>query len=307
MVAFAAGVLVFFVFASGCSVEERPFAPGTGGAGGAGSAGGDGGGGSAGGGGGGPDVCAAGFACDNFESYPIKAEPLSPFSPAIEAGEVYVDDTRAYSGKQSVRLSTGATDGFKAAMLHFNDPSKLPTPENVVYGRMMFWLESAPANEVQWSFIVGSGTVSDPAFGGYTALYRYGGQLPVVVNGNFVGSQLMANYDTPGSYENPPVGPATDCWHHASGNVVPVGKWTCVEFHFNGPTNEMQIWLDGAELPDLHVEKSGQGCTSQPGDYVWLAPSFSDIFVGWESYILDEPRTIWIDDLAIGAERLGCP
>jgi hypothetical protein len=284
-------------------VEERPFAGGTGGGDG-GSGGGIGGGG---GNGGSSNACATALACDDFEGQTVKVAPSGAFSTATEAGEVLTDDTRAFSGKQSVRLSTGATDGFKAAVLHYSDPSKLPTPGNAVYGRMMFWLESAPASEVQWSFIVGSGAIPDPAFGSYTALYRYGGQLPVVKDGAFVGSQLMANYDTPDSYNSPAVGPATDCWNHSMGNVVPVGKWTCAEFHFNGANNEMQLWLDGVELPDLHVQKYGQGCSSQAVDYPWIAPAFTDIFVGWESYILDEPRTIWIDDLAISTERLGCP
>ena len=298
MVAFAAGLVI-----SGCSVEERPFAGGTGG----GGSGGDGGGSGGGGGGGGSNACATALACDDFEGQVVKAQPSGVFSAATEAGEVFIDDTRAFRGKHSVRLSTGATDNFKAAMLNFSDPSKLPTPGNAVYGRMMFWLESAPAGEVQWSFIIGMGPVPDAAFGSYTALYRYGGQLPVVEGGSFVGSQLMANYETPDSYNSPPVGPPTDCWNHSSGKVVPVAKWTCAEFRLDGANNEMQLWLDGAELPDLHIQKYGQGCTSQAADYPWIAPSFTDVFVGWESYVLDEPRTIWIDDLAIGTERLGCP
>ena len=32
----------------------------------------------------------------------------------------------------------------------------------------------------------------------------------------FVGSQLMANYDTPDSYQTPSVGPKSDCWLHAN-------------------------------------------------------------------------------------------
>jgi hypothetical protein len=299
IIAFAAGL-----WSSGCSVEERPFADGPGGSGGSGGGGGDG---SGGGTGGSADACAKALACDDFEGQTVDTVPSGAFFSATEAGEVIIDNTRASSGKLSVRLSTGATDGFKAAMLNFSDPSKLPTPGNSVFGRMMFWLDSAPAGEVQWSFIIGKGPIADASGLKYTALYRYGGQIPILNSGAFVGSQLMANYETPDSYNNPPIGPSTDCWSHSSGRVVPVGKWTCAEFHFNGANNEMQLWLDGADLPDLHVQKYGQGCTGQAADYPWIAPTFTEVFVGWESYTLDEPRTIWIDDLAIGTERLGCP
>jgi hypothetical protein len=29
--------------------------------------------------------------------------------------------------------------------------------------------------------------------------------------------------------------------------------------------------------------------------------------VGWESYQADAARTIWLDDVAIGRTRIGCP
>jgi hypothetical protein len=67
------------------------------------------------------------------------------------------------------------------------------------YGRMMFRLESAPTASVHWTIIEGSGLV--PVDGqSYHALYRYGGQQPVMNGTTFVGSQLMANYETPDSY-----------------------------------------------------------------------------------------------------------
>lgn len=301
---YALTILAIASLASGCSVEERSFAGGAGG----GSGGGDGGSSVGGGGGvgGGADACAKAFACDDFESQTAQQAPSGAFSAAAEAGEVTVDDTRAFSGKQSVKLSTQPIDGFKAAMLNYDDPSKLPTPQNAVFGRMMFYLESVPMGDFHWTFIVGRGK-APIELGGHTVLYRYGGQHAVVESGQFVGSQLMANYETPDSYNNPSTGPSTDCWNHSDNKVIPVAKWTCAEWLFDGATNEMQFWLDGVELPDLHVVQYGQGCTSQPIDYVWAAPAFAEIFVGWESYGLDETRTIWIDDLAVGPERLGCP
>jgi hypothetical protein len=51
----------------------------------------------------------------------------------------------------------------------------------------------------------------------------------------------------------------------------------------------------------------GQGCVHQGKDYVWEAPTFERLDVGWESYQEDDARTIWIDDVAIGTEKLGCP
>jgi hypothetical protein len=125
--------------------------------------------------------------------------------------------------------------------------------------------------------------------------------------GNFLGSQLMANYETPDQYGNPPKGPSTDCYKHASKTIVPVGAWTCAEWRFDGKNNEMRFWLNGAEVSSLAVAGKGDGCVSQPADYTWIAPTWSRIDLGWESYQLDEARTMWIDDVVISKQPIGCP
>jgi hypothetical protein len=285
----AAALVAAGFWVAGCSVEERAFTTSS----------------TSTGTGGGSAACNADLICDDFEALEPQSTPGGALSAAFEMGTVVVDAERAKSGGQSIKLTTNAADGFKAALLRYSDGSKLPTSGNVIFGRMMFFLESVPAQELHWSFIIGKGVVPGAD---YQAVYRYGGQHPVVDGGGkFIGSQLMANYETPNSYDNPPIGPATDCWQHADQKIVPVGQWSCVEFRLDGSTNEMQLWLDGVEIPDLHMKGTGQGCYSQPADYTWMAPSFTEIYLGWESYALDEARTIWIDDVALGTAPVGCP
>jgi hypothetical protein len=172
-------------------------------------------------------------------------------------------------------------------------------PGEAFYGRMMFYLESSPTTSVHWTFADATGLVPGQT---YSATYRYGGQLPVAG-----GNQLMANYDTTDYYATPPNGPQTDCYQHADGKVVPVGRWACAEWYFNGPNAEMRFWLDGAELPDLTIEKTGQGCVAQDAAYTWVAPTFSRLDVGWQSYQTDDERSIWIDDVVFSSTMIGCP
>lgn len=296
---------------------------GTGGAGGSDSAGGGGaggsdsaGGGDAGGGGaggdngtGGSDAACADTAllCDDFESYEDKPGGKWTIYTAMDGSTVSIDATKAYSGGKSVKVTTPASSGdnnYKSAMIKFTDDVALPTKENVIHGRMMFLLESAPTTDVHWTFVDGSGIIPGSDFMGmpYAAQYRYGGQHPVAG-----GSQLMANYDTPGYWSDPKTGPQSDCWHHANEKVVPVGEWTCVEFRFDGPKNEMRFWLNGEELADLKVSGTGQGCGNGIADFEWTAPAFDTIGFGWESYQADDPRTMWIDDVVISTEPIGCP
>lgn len=253
---------------------------------------------------GGKDPCATALYCDDFEAYDPGGAPGGAWSVSTNKGSIAMDTTHAFSGSRAVKISADAAGGYRSAMIQLKNTDFLPAAGNVIYGRMMFWLDSAPQGTVHWTFIDGYGPVPGQA---YHALYRYGGQHPITDNGAFVGSQLMANYDTPDSYQNPPVGPGSDCWLHANKKVVPVGGWACAEWKFDGQNSKMQFWLDGTELPDLAMDGTGQGCVNQGASFPWTAPSFERLGLGWESYQADDARVIWIDDVAIGTERLGCP
>jgi hypothetical protein len=252
------------------------------------------------------EKCENALVCDDFETYPLGGKPGSPWRTSLSSGQasIAIDGTRAHSGSRSVKVSVDAGSGYKSAMLVYQG-SKLPVSGNDVFGRMMFWLESAPTSSMHWTFIDGYGLLPGKD---YHAFYRYGGQQPVsVANGLFLSSQLMANYETPDIYQSPPVGIGTDCWLHSDKKMVPVGGWVCAEWRFDGSANRMQFWLDGVELSDLEMNGTGQGCSQQSADFPWAAPIFERIDVGWESYQADEARTLWIDDVVIGTERIGCP
>lgn len=255
--------------------------------------------------------CKNALVCDDFEQSTAGAAPGNPWTVSLsnaQASSITVETTRAHSGTHAVKVSVAAAPAdktYRSAMLAFQG-TKLPVTGNALFGRMMFWLESAPEKDVHWTFIDGYGMVPGKD---YHAFYRYGGQHPITNGGSFVGNQLMANYETPDIYQTPPVGISSDCYLHADKKVVPSGKWACAEWNFDGSKNQMRFWLDGVELTDLAMNGTGQGCGggAPSQDLVWTAPTFTRIDVGWESYQVDDARTMWIDDVAIGTERLGCP
>jgi hypothetical protein len=258
-----------------------------------------------------PVPCPAGaLFCDNFESFAAGAPPSGGmWTVSQNNATVQVDTTRAFSGTQSVHaftMDSGATGvTYKSAFLGMTGAPVIPLTDDKVYGRMMFYLESAPTSTVHWSMLDGSGTVPGQ---GYTSVYRYGGQKPVTDgSGAYKGNQLMASYDTTQYYSTPPVGPQTDCYQQSNGEVVPVGEWACAEWFFDGANNQMRFWLNGKELTDLAVDGMGQGCVNASYDGVWRGPTFSRLDVGWESYQADDARSIWIDDVVFSASQVGCP
>jgi hypothetical protein len=252
-----------------------------------------------------PDVCDTALVCESFDALPVGLAPNGVWSANQNRGSVQVDGTRAYSGAQSVKATTPASEvAYKAALLGYQDPSVLPTGNNAHFGRVMFFLESAPREAVHWTFLAGAGRSApqEQYPTGYDVLYRYGGQKPVAG-----GSQLMATYETPGFYATPPSGPDTDCHQDSAAVPMPVGRWACAEWRFDGGTSEMQLWIDGTQVEGLHVTGSGTRCRTLPGDSAWIPPVFSRIDLGWESYQPDAERSIWVDDFVLGAERIGCP
>jgi hypothetical protein len=257
-------------------------------------------------------VCQSATFCDGFEGGAAGQAPLLPWSAVQTNGSVVVDAARAFRGGQAVKASTLATAmsgaTYKRALLGLSGPPVIAVPDNKFYGRMMFYLESVPQTSLHWTFIDATGPIPGQQ---YSATYRYGGQLPVTEDGTFKGSQFMANYDTLDFYGTPPRGPNTDCYQHADSQFVPVGKWSCAEWFFDGSNNQMKFWLDGTELTSIGIDGKGAGCTGADArdvpDYPWQGPTISRIDVGWESYAADDERTIWIDDVVISPTQVGCP
>jgi hypothetical protein len=220
------------------------------------------------------DPCANSFFCDDFESYDAGKPPGGKWKNSQNGGSLAVDTTRAHSGQNSVKISANAASGGRSVLLQYVDATKLPATGNHIYGRMMFYLDSSPTTSVHWTFMDGSGKTD----AGYRAIYRYGGQTPVTgPDGGFL-----------------------------SKTVVPVGVWTCAEFEFDGPANTMKFSLNGSPITDLTMAGTGEGCVHQPATFTWLAPDFSQLDVGFESYQADGARTMWIDDVAFGTSPLSC-
>jgi hypothetical protein len=155
----------------------------------------------------------------------------------------------------------------------------------------MIYTDRIPDKSVHWTIAHGDGPY---AATGTTATYNYGGM------GN-----LMANYyrDTKPD--------ATDCWQ-TKNESFPTGKWQCVGFEYDGPSNEMHFWMGASEVNELHVlgnQKSDQTCTVKGVDGKWYAPSFKNVSIGWESYQHDAAgaHDAWIDDVVLDDEAIACP
>ncbi|MFO0617741.1 MAG: hypothetical protein U0414_34425 [Polyangiaceae bacterium] len=232
------------------------------------------------------DPCAGRLLCDDFEDDTIGQAPGAPWSVATNNGAVAIDGTHAHSGSRAVKVATGAGQ-YKQAFFATEGAPAFPIAGNIVYGRMMIYMDATANDGVHWTMIQGSGPLA--GHDGVTSFYRYGGMWA---------GKMMANYETWGL--------STDCWNNSEA-VMPTGKWTCMEWKFDGPANDMHFWLDGKEISDLHVQDQGMGCGGHDLGDQWLAPTFEKMWLGWESYQNDDAREAWIDDVILDDAPIGCP
>jgi len=235
---------------------------------------------------------------DNFEAHSAGALPGAPWSEATfqSGAQIQVDARQAFSGQQALHILTprGAQYRRGYVALHLKGP--VPDAMGGMFGRAMVFLDAAPvalagAPPVHWTLMQGEGRSADDR---YNSIYRLG------VEGTD-GLGLMANFET-----TPPV--TTDC-KQPSQLLLPVRRWTCVEWHLEVASNEMEFWLDGRKV--VHVAgraKTANACRGNDLQGEWRAPpKFDSFYIGFERYADSaNDQDLWIDDVAIAKRRVGC-
>lgn len=211
--------------------------------------------------------------CEDFESGTIDAWTKASWQQATLA----VDSRQAAHGTKSFSITTPAMG--RGGFLERRGAPLFPLPNKAMWGRMMVFFEST--SDGHTDFVRGA-----PAKG--TPLYNVAEQH----------HEILLNYYN---------GSAADCWARPKpGKIVALSKWTCWEWNFDGNTNQMTFWIDGAV--SRIVNMTGDGCLSNQAT-PWIAPDFAALDIG--QYIAEPkavPMQMWIDDIAVGNQsRIGCP
>jgi hypothetical protein len=231
-------------------------------------------------------ACATLALCDDFESASVGGPPdatkWTVGAPDVTGtGALAIDDGQHHSGARSVKV-TG--QGGYSNHIFFTNKSVIGTLGPVVWGRFYVRVSDA-LGDGHVTFVA----MTDGADGGKHL--RMGGQSKI----------LMWNRESDDA-TLPALSPAGI----AKSEPLPTGQWLCVEFMIDGPAGLMQTWVDGAEVPGLHLD-----ATPTPDlDEQWLRkanwrPALTDFALGWESYA-GQAMTLWFDDVALDAARVGC-
>lgn len=225
--------------------------------------------------------------CDDFESAtaggPPDAAIWSIVSPNCSGtGAVTVDDAVAHSGGKSARI-----DGKGGYCNHvfLGNGAAVPAIGKVVYGR--FFVRFAdPLGQGHTTFPA----MKDAADGGKDL--RMGGQNAI----------LMYNRESDDA-TLPVLSPAGT----AQSLAPAANQWYCIEFRVDGEQGMIDTWVNGAEVTGLVLD----GAPTADVDQAWInqkpgwKPDLQDLRLGWESYA-GQDMTLWIDDVALGKDKIGC-
>lgn len=260
--------------------------------GGGGSGGGDSGGDDSGGdGSGGGVACGTLVLCDDFESASAGAAPdASRWSIGgpncfSGAGQAVVDATQAHSGSQSVRITPGS-DYCGHAFIQSSAISQLG---NVRYGRFYIRLQAA-LTDAHVTFL--SMRDANDSSDSHSEELRIGGQSGVLKWNRSKDDATLPTLSLVGI---------------SMSRALPAQTWTCIEFRIDQSTGQIQTWVDGVAPAGLQAD----GVATADVDQTWInqypswRPALTDLKLGWEAYG-GATNTVWIDDVALGSQRIGC-
>jgi hypothetical protein len=257
---------------------------------------------------------ASAVVCDDFEKYASGATSLAPDWIAYTySGAVRVDGTKPRAGKQSLHLTA------QAGAHHYADLIRASRGKEVLplkhYGRLMVWLTAVPPSS-HWNLNMSSGPMV--GFPDEQAKFFEGGMFGKLMSNYAQRGRIIVNGQEllrGGGPEAGDPGADADCAVAAPMQKIVAGRWVCWEWEFDGVGNEAHLWVDTQPVTEVDAVMSGKQCQG-PGfqgrkmmaNYKWEGPQlFDKLIIGWEQYQDTPAQELWIDDVIVGPERVGCP
>jgi hypothetical protein len=234
------------------------------------------------------------FFFDDFEAGAAGTQPAAWdrwINYTTEAGNALgnpqfalLDDTESFRGNQSIHFHTeGATQPAMLTMA-------LPQGMNRIHIRAFVM-----------SRIAVGGVPADAVSNHETLI----GLRAVPNDGNdeirFGGAKGALGFNMVGPGRNDAVAPLQNLW--GSGPGMQPGMWHCVEIAFiNDGTPRATATLDGTVVRDV---TSPQGWHI-PVSNTWLDRLYNEVFIGWQSFSPAPANDVWMDDVVLSTQPIGC-
>jgi hypothetical protein len=245
---------------------------------------------------GGATGCKGATVCYDFEEcktptgWTVPVYPTDPGEGNQGAGSILVDNEKAHGGMCSLHMKDFSGDQPQHALLAALPASFGPT----LWGRAWVFNTAAPTNH------------------GALIKLRYAIPNSTDVDWYEVGYEKQ-NYD--GIWHSPLPPSGLPEWVLQSNTTIVLNNWTCVEWLFdtqNGTQPQAadpRIWQDGVEVtfkPGFEYDLNNPP-PNAPRPTTPKGSNFVGMEVGLTMYhTIDTKTNIYMDDLALGSQRIGC-
>jgi hypothetical protein len=192
---------------------------------------------------------------------------------AVGAGSTaVVDTTKAYRGTKSAHLKMSTSRAFITETGTFNQMGTAAT-NNDMWGRIFIWFEAAASPGGHTVFI----RLEDPLLSGMSKELHLAGE-----NEGTFGAEIRTT---------------SDLWKMGTVKYpLATPRWECWEWHTSS-TNALEFYIDGKIMPAMTVTAANN----------WPFPTFKKMSLGFLSFRAGNNATeTWIDEVAVGTNRIGC-
>jgi hypothetical protein len=225
--------------------------------------------------------CAPGaaFFCEDFESFAVgTAQANDLWRPE---GTVSIDGATV-QGTRSLHVQANPGQASRIFVEGFAPPN------NSFFGRMNVFVQAFPTS---------------PNFAHYVL-------VEVTGNGGErvrpIGGQLIQDNNTGNVWGVGSDGGATGDWTAWRATAPALGgQWLCMEWQMDASDNSIDVIIDGTPKPELSVSTN-----AHDGNGAFNFPTFNNIWFGWTVFqggSAPAPFNVFIDDIVLSTERVGCP
>jgi hypothetical protein len=243
--------------------------------------------------------CAALPLCDDFESDTAGSAPNPSLWGIIDQGgcsgqstfSVTVDGTHAHSGANAVKVVGG--DSCGPLMINSSAFTSLSSGE--VYGRFYTWFST----DAGWGHAVFAALGFEPDAGPLGNASKEYLQIAALTDGT---TPIMEwNYSDLELPQRNGMEVATNVYPGAS-------AWTCIEFHTSSSAGSVEVWVNGVADANMTFVPGTTAVTSLNTPWSTGKPALAmkSVGFGWINFDGGATNTLWFDDIALGASRIGC-
>jgi hypothetical protein len=233
---------------------------------------------------GGPSLCpvTGTTLCDGFENAAPGAAGSDWTITVMGTDRFAVDTTKFYRGSKSMHF-TGTTQAYIQETKTFAGTTK--ATNNAHWGRYFIWFDAgatAPAGHYVFGTMDGTSTVAAA-----NQFHFVGGTRGTVQTQIRTTSDLYTGGGTTPAAADPKVPTAAD-------------SWQCWEWQIQ-PDDSFQFYINGAPVTEMALAagKDARGTT-------YPLPTTRTLQLGWEYFGGGPAVSGWIDEVAIGPDRIGC-